>query len=156
MTKFKIKTIILYMLEFEYSNDFDRFINLTIYIYGINLLNDNNYIKMNMKISIQDIKKFENENFEVFKDKIENEVKKFIVKNIKEKSQNIVELSKNNNIQLNNIVKCIFINNKINNISIEWSSSSLKEFLYVPNKHYLIYFEDDLLLKTKKIYFNYN
>jgi len=45
---------------------------------------------------------------------------------------------------------------KENNISIEWSSSSLKEFLYVPNKHYLIYFEDDLLLKTKKIYFNYN
>ena len=153
--KFKIKKIILYMLEFEYSNDFDRFINLTIYIYGINLLNDNNYIKMNMKISIQDIKKFEHENFEVFKDKIENEVKKFIVKNIKEKSQNIVEISKNNNIQLNNIVKCIFINNKIDNISIEWSSSSLKEFLYVPNKHYLIYFEDDLLLKTKKIYFDY-
>ena len=144
------------MLEFEYSNDFDRFINLTIYIYGINLLNDNNYIKMNMKISIQDIKKYEHENFEVFKHKIENEVKKFIVRNIKEKSHNIVELSKNNNIQLNNIVKCIFINNKIDNISIEWSSSSLKEFLYVPNKHYLIYFEDDLLLKTKKIYFNYN
>ena len=63
------------MLEFEYSNDFDRFINLTIYIYGINLLNDNNYIKMNMKISIQDIKKFENDNFEVFKDKIEHEEK---------------------------------------------------------------------------------
>ena len=154
--KFKIKKIIVYMLEFEYSNDFDRFINLSIYIYGINLLNDNNYIKMNMKISIQDIKKFEHENFEVFKDKIENEVKKFIVKNIKEKSQNIVEISKNNNIQLNNIVKCIFINNKIDNISIEWSSSSLKEFLYVPNKHYLIYFEDDLLLKTKKIYFDYH
>ena len=144
------------MLEFEYSNDFDRFINLTIYIYGINLLNDNNYIKMDMKISIQDIKKYENENFEVFKDKIEHDVKKFIVKNIKEKSQNIVEISKNNNIQLNNIVKCIFINNKIDNISIEWSSSSLKEFLYVPNKHYLVYFEDNLLLKTKKIYFNYD
>ena len=144
------------MLEFEYSNDFDRFINLTIYIYGINLLNDNNYIKMNMKISIQDIKKYEHENFEVFKHKIENEVKKFIVRNIKEKSHNIVELSKNNNIQLNNIVKCIFINNKIDNISIVWSSSSLKEFLYVPNKHYLIYFEDDLFLKTKKIYFDYD
>ena len=83
MIKFKIKKIILYMLEFEYSNDFDRFINLTIYIYGINLLNDNNYIKMNMKISIQDIKKYEHENFEVFKHKIENEVKKFIVRNIK-------------------------------------------------------------------------
>ena len=46
------------MLEFEYSNDFDRFINISIFIYGINLLNDNNFLKMNMKISIQDIQKY--------------------------------------------------------------------------------------------------
>ena len=61
-------------------------------------------------------------------------------------------MSKKNNISLHNIVQCLFINNKIDNILIEWSSSSLKEFLYVPNKHYLIYFEEqqDHLLKIKK------
>ena len=143
------------MLEFEYSNDFDRFINITIFIYGINFINNNNYIKMNTKISIEDIKKHENNNFDIFREKIENEVKKFIVHNLKETSKNIIQISKDNNILLKNIVQVLFINNKIENIHIEWSSSSLKEFLYVPNKHYLLYFEDDLLLKTKKINFNY-
>ena len=144
------------MLEFEYSNDFDRFINISIYIYGLNLLNNCDYIKMNMKISVQDLKQNENEYFDIFRLKIENEVKKFIVQTIKEQKQNIIEMSKKNNISLHNIVQCLFINNKIDNILIEWSSSSLKEFLYVPNKHYLIYFEDDLMLKTKKICFQYS
>ena len=143
------------MVEFSNSNDFDRFINLTIYIYGINLLNDNENNVMDMKISIQDIKKNKNTTFDVFRKKIEDEVKKFIVTKIKENCKNIVEISKNNNISLHNIVQCLFINNKIDNIFIEWSSSSLKEFLYVPNNHYLIYFEDNILLKTKKVNFQY-
>lgn len=144
------------MVEFNNSNDFDRFINLTIYIYGINLLNDNDNNVMDMKISIQEIKKNKNNTFEIFRKKIEDEVKKFIVTKIKENCTNIVEISKNNNITLHNIVQCLFINNKIDNIFIEWSSSSLKEFLYVPNSHYLIYFEDNILLKTKKVNFQYS
>lgn len=144
------------MVEFNNSNDFDRFINLTIYIYGINLLNDNDNNVMDMKISIQEIKKNKNNTFEIFRKKIEDEVKKFIVTKIKENCTNIVEISKNNNISLHNIVQCLFINNKIDNIFIEWSSSSLKEFLYVPNNHYLIYFEDNILLKTKKVNFQYS
>ena len=143
------------MVEFSNSNDFDRFINLTIYIYGINLLNDNEDNVMDMKISIQDIKKNKNTTFDIFRKKIENEVKKFIVTKLKENCTNIVDISKNNNISLHNIVQCLFINNKIDNIFIEWSSSSLKEFLYVPNNHYLIYFEDNILLKTKKVNFQY-
>ena len=143
------------MLEFEYSNDFDRFINITIYIYGINILNSNDYILMNTKISIQDLKKQENELFEVFRKKIEYDLKKFIVEDIKKNSHNIIEISKRNNIKIKNIVQCIFINNKIDNIHIEWSSASLKEFLYVPNKHYILYFEDNLFLKTKRIKFDY-
>ena len=143
------------MLEFEYSNDFDRFINITIYIYGINLLNNDENLNMNMKISTEDIRKYQNNFFEVFREKIENEVKKFIVKKIKESHINVIDISKKNNISLNNIVQCMFINNKIQNIHIEWSSSSLKEFLYVPNKHYLLYFEDNIFLKTNKIKFDY-
>tara|TARA_B110000483_G_scaffold218260_2_gene271439 strand:- start:1036 stop:1506 length:471 start_codon:yes stop_codon:yes gene_type:complete len=153
---FKIINIFKYMVEFTNSNDFDRFINLTIYIYGINLLNDNDNNVMDMKISIQEIKKNKNNTFEIFRKKIEDEVKKFIVTKIKENCTNIVEISKNNSITLHNIVQCLFINNKIDNIFIEWSSSSLKEFLYVPNNHYLIYFEDNILLRTKKVNFQYS
>jgi hypothetical protein len=142
------------MVEFDNSNDFDRFINLTIYIYGINLLNDKDMI-MNMNINIQDIKKNKNNTFDVFRTKIEDEVKKFIVIKMKENYLNVVEISKNNNISLHNIIQCLFINNKIDNIYIEWSSSSLKEFLYVPNNHYLLYFEDNIMLKTSKVTFKY-
>lgn len=156
MIIFKSINIFKYMVEFTNSNDFDRFINLTIYIYGINLLNDNDNNVMDMKISIQEIKKNKNNTFEIFRKKIEDEVKKFIVTKIKENCTNIVEISKNNNITLHNIVQCLFINNKIDNIFIEWSSSSLKEFLYVPNNHYLIYFEDNILLRTKKVNFQYS
>ncbi len=143
-----------YMVEFENSNDFDRFINLTIYIYGINLLNDCDMI-MNMNINIQDIQKNKTDTFDIFRTKIEDEVKKFIVIKMKENYMNVVEISKNNNISLHNIIQCLFINNKIDNIYIEWSSSSLKEFLYVPNNHYLLYFEDNIMLKTSKITFKY-
>lgn len=143
------------MVEFTITTDFDRFINLTIYIFGINIFNDEN-ISMDMKISIQEIIKNKDLTFDIFRNYIEHEVKKFIVNKIKENFLNVVKISKDNNISLNNIVQCIFINNKINNIFIEWSSSSLKEFLYVPNKHYLLYFEDNIFLKTKKITFNYN
>lgn len=143
------------MLEFEYSNDFDRFINITIYIFGINLLNNNENFSLNTKINTADIKRYENNNFDIFREKIENEVKKYIVNKIKENCINVIDISKKNDISLHNIVQCIFINNKIQNIHIEWSSSSLKEFLYVPNKHYLEYFEDNIFLKTSKIKFDY-
>ena len=143
-----------YMVEFENSNDFDRFINLTIYIYGINLLTDSDMI-MNMNINIQDIKKNKTDTFDIFRTKIEDEVKKFIVIKMKENYTNVVKISKNNNISLHHIIQCLFINNKIDNIYIEWSSSSLKEFLYVPNNHYLLYFEDNIMLKTSKVTFKY-
>ena len=90
--------------------------------------------------NIVEIIKNKDVTFDIFRNYIEHEVKKFIFNKIKENFLNVVKISKDNNISLNNIVQCIFINNKINNIFIEWSSSSLKEFLYVPNKHYLLYF----------------
>ena len=77
-----------YMVEFENSNDFDRFINLTIYIYGINLLTDSDMI-MNMNINIQDIKKNKTDTFDIFRTKIEDEVKKFIVIKMKENYTNV-------------------------------------------------------------------
>ena len=42
------------MLEFEYTNDFDRFINVTIYIFGINLLNKLSKSFKKKKITVDD------------------------------------------------------------------------------------------------------
>jgi hypothetical protein len=62
-------------------------------------------------------------------------------------------MSRKNSIPIKNILYTIFINNRIDNIDIIWSSSSIKEFKYVPIKHYLEYEEDTLNLKTKKFKF---
>ena len=142
------------MVEFQYSNDFDRFINITIYINGIQLIN-NDETKMNIQLNINDIKKHKDDMFDVFRNFIEEHVKKYIIQKIKKNCSNVVEISKKYEISLKNITQCIFINNKIEHLVIEWSSSSLKEFLYVPNHHYLTYFEDNIYLKINKIKFSY-
>ena len=144
------------MIQFNYKNDFERFINITIYIYGIHLIHKKEDMEMHMKLNLNEFEKNEKKTFEVFQKKIEEEVKKYIIIKIKENCLNVVEISKKYNIALSNVIQCLFINNKINHIKIEWSSSSLREFLYVPIKHYLIYFEDNLILKTKNIKFNYD
>jgi hypothetical protein len=56
-------------------------------------------------------------------------------------------------IYINFDYKGIPENLPIDNIEIIWSSSSIKEFKYVPIKHYLEYEEDTLNLKTKKFKF---
>jgi len=144
------------MIQFNFKNDFERFIDITIYIYGIHLIHKEEDKQMHMKLNLNEFEKYKTKTFEVFQKKIEEEVKKYIIIKIKENCLNVVEISKKYNIHLSNVIQCLFINNKINHIKIEWSSSSLKEFLYVPIKHYLIYFEDNLILKTKKIKFDYD
>ena len=141
------------MLSFNENKGFDRFIDINIYIYGLFILDDND-ILLNLKLNTSEFKDHENENFIIFKDYIENEVRKYIITKIKEKCKNVVEISVKYNIPVQNILDCIFINNKINNIEIQWSSSSLKEFLYVPIKHYIDYHENNLILKTEDFKFN--
>ena len=141
------------MLSFNENKGFDRFIDINIYIYGLFILDDDD-ILLNLKLNTSEFKDHENENFIIFKDYIENEVRKYIITKIKEKCKNVVEISVKYNIPVQNILDCIFINNKINNIEIQWSSSSLKEFLYVPIKHYIDYHENNLILKTEDFKFN--
>ena len=114
------------MVEFINSNDFDRFINITIYINGIQLIENEKDMKLNIQLSIYELEKNKNTQFQVFKDTLEQQVKKYVVQKIKENCSNVIDISKKYEISLKNIVKCIFINNKIEHLVIEWSSSSLK------------------------------
>ena len=142
------------MLSFSENKGFDRYIDINIYIYGLFILDQDDDILLNIKLNTSQFNGHENDHFIIFKDYIESEVKKYIITKIKEKCNNVVEMSIKYNISVQNILNCIFINNKIDNIEIQWSSSSLKEFLYVPIKHYIDYHENNLILKTEDFKFN--
>ena len=143
------------MISFEESSNFgfDRYIDINIYIYGLFILEDEEDTLFKLKFNVSQFNEHKDELFGIFKNYIEKEVKIYVVKKIKEKCNNIIELSINHNISVKNILHTIFINNKLENIEIEWSSTSLKEFLYVPIQHYLDYPEDTLLLKINTFKF---
>jgi len=135
------------------NKDFDKFININVYINGLFLIENEEDKNVSLKINLSNFENHKKDNIDIFKNYIEDKVKKHIVKKIKEHSGNIVEMSRNQNIPVKNILYSTFINNRIDNIEIIWSSSSIKEFKYVPIKHYLDYEEDSLNLRTKKFKF---
>jgi len=135
------------------KKDFDKFININIYINGLFLLEKEEDKSIILKINLSNFENHKKDNIDVFKNYIEEKVKKHIVKKIKENSINIVEMSRKYKIPIKNILYSTFINNRIDNIDIIWSSSTIKEFKYVPIKHYLDYEEDSLNLRTKKFKF---
>jgi hypothetical protein len=135
------------------NKDFDKFININVYINGLFLIENEEDKEFSLKINLSNFESHKKDNIDVFKNYIEDKVKKHIVKKIKENSGNIVEISRKQNIPVKNILYSTFINNRIDNIEIIWSSSSIKEFKYVPIKHYLDYEEDSLNLRTKKFKF---
>ena len=135
------------------NKDFDKFININVYINGLFLIENEEDKNVSLKINLSNFESHKKDNIDIFKNYIEDKVKKHIVKKIKEHSANIVEMSRKQNIPVKNILYSTFINNRIDNIEIIWSSSSIKEFKYVPIKHYLDYEEDSLNLRTKKFKF---
>lgn len=135
------------------SKDFDKFININIYINGLFLIENEEDKTVSLKINLSNFENHKKDNIDVFKNYIEDKVKKHIVKKIKEHNSNIIEMSRKYKIPIKNILYSTFINNRIDNIEIIWSSSSIKEFKYVPIKHYLDYEEDSLNLRTKKFKF---
>lgn len=135
------------------NKDFDKFININVYINGLFLIENEEDKAISFKINLSNFESHKKDNIDIFKNYIEDKVKKHIVKKIKEHSINIVEMSRKQNIPVKNILYSTFINNRIDNIEIIWASSSIKEFKYVPIKHYLDYEEDSLNLRTKKFKF---
>ena len=139
---------------FENNNDdFNKCINIYIYINGMILLTTDEDKLLQLKLNVANFDDYKNNTCNILKSYIEDKVKKYIIIKIKENCNNIVEFSRNNNIPVKNILYTIFINNKINNIDIIWSSSSIKEFEYVPIKHYLEHTEEPLILKTTRFKF---
>jgi len=135
------------------TKDFDKFININIYINGIFLIENEEEKIMSLKINVSNFENYKKETCEKFRLFLEEKIKKYVIKKIKENCDNVIKLSRLKKIPIKNILYSYFINNRMDNIEIIWSSSSLKEFKYIPIKHYLENHEDILLLKTKKFKF---
>jgi len=137
------------------TQDFDKYIIAQIYINGLFLLEEEEKF-ISFKINLKNFENYKKEKCSVFKEYLEENIKKYIINKIKEKCINIIEFKKKYNIPVKNVIYSLFINNRIDNIDIIWSGSAIKEFEYVPTTHYLEYQEDMLILKTKKFKFKSN
>lgn len=135
------------------NKDFDKFINVNVYINGLFLIEREEDRLVTFKINLSNFQNHKKECCDIIRPYIEDKVKKYIVRKIKENSMNIVEMSRKYKIPIKNILYSMFINNRIDNIDIIWGASSIKEFRYVPVKHYLDFEEDSLYLKTSKFKF---
>ena len=133
--------------------NFDKFININIYINNFFLIDNEDEKFLNLKINISNFEYCKENKCNILKIYIEDKVKKYLIQKIKEKCNNLVDISKKFKIPIKNILYSYFINNRIDNIEIIWSSSAIKEFEYVPIDHYLNYQDDILYLKTKKFKF---
>jgi hypothetical protein len=130
--------------------DFEQNIIVHIYYDKIILLNeDEKYFQI--KLNLNEFQNYLNETCEIFKYKIEKLMKEDIIQKLKGKIHNVVEISRKYNIPVKNLLYTLFINNRIDNIEIIWSPSAIKEFTYIPIKHYVENQDDSLILKVKSI-----
>ena len=134
-------------------NTFEKFINININVECLFLIEN----KQDIEFSIQiDLNKFNNTNkntCELLKNDIEIQTKKYIIKKIKENVSNVVEVSEKYGTPVKNILFALFLNENLSNIELIWSSSSIKEFKYVPTHHYIDNQEDSLNLRINNIKF---
>lgn len=134
-------------------NTFEKFINININVECLFLIEN----KQDIEFSIQiDLNKFNNTNkntCELLKNDIEIQTKKYIIKKIKENVSNVVEVSEKYGTPVKNILFALFLNENLSNIELIWSSSSIKEFKYVPTYHYVDNQEDSLNLRVNNIKF---
>ncbi len=133
------------------NKDFDKFIEIKIYIQGIYFFEKEEDKNFSLNIKYSDFKLFKDSLMSSLKEKIEEKVKKYIIHKIKEKDVNIVQLSRKYNIPVKNLLYCYFINNRIDNIDIICASSAIKKFTYIPINYYLQYEDDSIYLKIKGI-----
>ena len=135
------------------NKDFDKFINVNVYINGLFLIEKEDDKMLPIKINISNFENYKKDMCNVFRLYIEDKIKRYIIVKIKENCNNVIEISKKYKIPVKNILYSYFINNRIDNIDIIWSGSALKEFKYVPINHYIEYQEDSLYLKVKNLKF---
>lgn len=131
----------------------EGFLLIQVYIQGFIFFETEEEKIYKIRLPLKEIEECYTEKIDHLKVMIEEQVKKYMISKMKEKCVNVVELSRKLNIPVKHILHCYFINNRIDNIEIIWSGSAIKEFRYVPLRHYVEYKDDFILLKTQSFKF---
>ena len=134
-------------------NTFEKYINIYINIECLFLIENKSDVNFTFKIDLIKFNNCDKCKCDVLRDEIEKNTKKYIIKKIKENVSNVVEVSEKYGTPVKNILFALFLNENLSNIELIWSSSSLKEFKYVPTNHYIDNPEDSLNLRVNNIKF---
>ncbi len=134
--------------------EFEQHILVHIHYDGIILLEDHEKY-FQLKLNVSEFANYVNETCEVFKYKIESSIKSDLVTKLKSKIENVIEISRKYKIPVKHLLHTRFMNHQSNQIEIVWSSSALKEFQYVPTRHYFQHRDDSLTLRVKGFRFRY-
>ena len=105
--------------------EFEQNILVHIHYDGIILLEEcEKYFQM--KLNVSEFANYAAETCQVFKYKIESALKEDLVKKLKSKIENVVEISRKYKIPVKHLLHTRFMNHASNQIEIVWSSSALK------------------------------
>ncbi len=135
------------------NKDFEENILVHIYYNHILLFQDNEKY-FQIKLNVSEFENYSTETCQIFQYKIENKIKDDLISKLKSKIDNVVKISRLHKIPVKNVLQTLFIHNSSQNIEIIWCPSALKEFQYVPTKHYIEHKDDSLILKVKSIKFH--
>ena len=134
-------------------NTFEKYINININVECLFLIEKRQDIEFSIQVDLNKFNNTDNGTCEILKEEIESQTKRYIIKKIKENVSNVVQVSERYGTPVKNILFALFLNEKLSNIQLIWSSSSIKEFRYVPTRHYIDNQEDSLNLRLNNIKF---
>jgi len=134
-------------------NTFEKYINININVECLFLIENRQDIEFSIQVDLNKFNNMDNDTCEILKEEIESETKRYIIKKIKENVSNVVQVSERYGTPVKNILFALFLNENLSNIQLIWSSSSIKEFRYVPTRHYIDNPEDSLNLRLNNIKF---
>ena len=145
---------IIYLIKIRVKKSgMEGFLLIQVYIQGFIFFENEEEKIYKIRLPLTDIQECYTEKIDMLKPMIEEKVKKYMVEKMKQKCINVVELSRKLNIPVKHILHCYFINDRIDNIEIVWSGSAIKDFRYVPLRHYVEYKDDFIFLKIQSFKF---
>lgn len=134
-------------------SEFEEYMMVHIYFDGILLLETSEDRYCSIRLSLREFEGWKEEKCDILRHTIEEKCKAVLAERLRSKIGNVVETAHRYNLPVKRIIQTYFINQRYDHMKIEWSPSAMKEFMYVPAKHYMENPQDSLILKIQSVLF---